>query len=186
MFLLGCSQARTDAADNGSAPGQAADSVATAVIPPEGGTVELPGFASVTFPAGVFEESQEVTLLVTSSQSKQELYSEMYPKRGPSLPYVLVIRTGRTAPQGEFEANLDIPAAFLDSLPPNYSVELYAQILGGSPDEVLDDFDRLPSDFDVANRRVRALIPPRAVRPPRLDDKARDTILLIGSFKRRR
>src|SRR3972149_5947078 len=37
------------------------------IIRPEGGTVNLEGYASVTFPAGAFAESENVTVVVTAS-----------------------------------------------------------------------------------------------------------------------
>ncbi len=56
-----------------SAPAsQQLPNVATAVVPLGGGTVELVGVGTVTFPAGAFRSPRQVTLSATSALSNRE------------------------------------------------------------------------------------------------------------------
>ncbi len=181
LLLIACTSTDSNARNAASVRQAAQDSVATAVISPEGGTVELEGFATVIFPPRAFDAARPVAVAVVTSPEQQQRYNRDVPPRGRPLPYHIVVRTGRTAPATGFQVVIHVPGPFLDSLPPDHSVHIFAQIVGGGPAEALDDFDPLRSDFDRGAKVVRARVPLRAVRPPRLDDGTVETILLVGS-----
>ncbi len=70
LVLMACSQAGASTA--GLKPQPRQDSVATAVIPPEGGTVELQGVGRVIFLAGTFDVPQLVTVFTTNTPETKE------------------------------------------------------------------------------------------------------------------
>ncbi|MGH2611094.1 MAG: DNRLRE domain-containing protein, partial [Tepidiformaceae bacterium] len=60
------------------------DPSVTQVVPPEGGEVQLPGFATVTFPAGAFAAPQSVTVTATSTAlTRQDYARSLGPGEGP-------------------------------------------------------------------------------------------------------
>ena len=183
LFLpLACAPADTRASNVASATQEAQDSVATAVISPDGGTVKLEGFATVVFPPDAFGSPQTVALMASISPATQQRYDMDVPPRGQALPYHIIVSTGNVAPAAGFEVILEVPDTFLASLPPNHTVRVFAQIVGGGAEEALDEFDPLASDFEPATKVVRARVPRRAVRPPRSNAGTIEAILLVGSM----
>jgi len=67
-----------------------------ATIPPIGEAVDLEGYASVIFPAGTFDATQDVTISVTASPLIQDVFEAH--AAGPRLPYEIRINTGGKAP----------------------------------------------------------------------------------------
>lgn len=183
LFLtLACAPGDTGARNEASRAREAQDSVAAAVISPEGGRVDLEGFVTVIFPADAFASPQTVAVMATISPATQQRYDMDVPPRGPALPYHIIVSTGDVAPAAGFEVILDVPDTFLASLPPNHTVRVFAQIVGGGAEEALDEFDPLASDFEPATKVVRARVPRRAIRPPRSNDGTIEAILLVGSM----
>ena len=180
---LACAAPGTGALNSASLAQEAKDSVATAVILPEGGTVALEGFATVIFAPDAFASPQTVSVMAAISPAMQRRYDMDVPPRGPPLPYHIIVSTGSVASAAGFEVILEVPDTFLASLPPNHTARVFAQIVGGGAEEALDEFDPLASDFDPATKLVRAHVPQRAVRPPRRDTGMIEAILLVGSMR---
>lgn len=186
LFLLACSQARTEAPDAASVTRQAADSVATAVIRPDGGTLELAGFATVIFPAGAFAAPREVTVEATSEPSERVTFRFGY--RSPPAAHEIRVTTGETPPRTGIEVALNVPEAFLNELPPDRTVDLYVRAIGGGPDEErIDEYVRLPSEFDAEAKVVRAEVSNRffaRFRGPGGSDPGRsrrnEVVIMIG------
>lgn len=166
FVTLACAPPDRGASNAASATQEAQDSVATAVISPDGGRVELKGFATVILPPGAFGSPQAVSVMATIAPVTQQRYDMDVPPRGPPLPYHIIVSTGKVAPATGFEVILDVPDSFLASLPPDHIVRVFAQIVGGGAEEALDEFDPLASDFDPGTKVVRAHVPRRAVQLP--------------------
>ncbi len=184
VFLpLACAPADSNARKAASVRQAAQDSVATAVISPEGGTVELEGVAVVIFPAGAFDASQLVTVLTTNTPATEagRVTWEVSVALPAPLPYDVRINSGDVAPGTEFEAVLTVPDSYLNSLPTDHTPQVFAQMVEGGPHEDLDLYRVLASDFDPQAKVVRAQVPLRAVRLPRLDDGTIEVILLVAS-----
>jgi len=109
-----------------------------------GGTVELPGVASVVFGSGALSTTQTVTVAATASPETAEDFREtaVLFAPGPRLPYEVRINTGSVAPIANTEValRLVVPESFARAQPPNYAIRVFAQILQDSGEEVHDGF----------------------------------------------
>ncbi len=138
---------------------QTSDSVVTAVIPPEGGSVELAGIVEVVFPSGAFDSARTVAIEITQSEKKDEVFRRKA-RNALRLPYEVRIRTGsESRPAVDLEANFRVPEEFVDNLPPDHAVVLWIQYLQTGGLEVLYNFQIFPSEFDAGGHILRAVIP---------------------------
>lgn len=188
LFLLlsaACSQSETSTAKPTAGVQQRRDTVATAVIQPGGGTVELPGIGRVIFPAGAFRTPQVVKVFTTHAPETAEAQTRWDVSVGPPgpLPYDVRINTGSVAPATAFQVALVVPESYLNGLPPNHSPRVFAQMVSGGAAEDLDLYEVLEGGFDPATRVVPAVVPTSAVRPP-VRGGMFEVILLVGAVLR--
>ena len=180
FVTLACAPPDRGASNAASATQEAQDSVATVVISPDGGTVELERFATVIFPAGAFAFPQLVTVAATSSKLTQTEY-ELTADDAPRRPFEIRINTGAVGPRTEVEVVLPVTDAFLSSLPADHQVELWVQLFETGGQEVLDQFRMFSSDFDAQSKSVRAQLPTEVFTDRRRADESFEAILLVGS-----
>ena len=148
------------------------DSVARALVSVKGGSIKLKGLTTVIFPAGAFAAPQRVTVAATRDPETQAAYEEIVPASdGPRLPYEIRINSGAVAPATDFEVVFALPDAFLNAVPPTHEIRVFAQILGGSELELLDEFTFFPSQFDPATKTLRVQLPKRTFTDARRSDK---------------
>ena len=95
----------------------------TAKMPPVGETVYLAGYASVIFPSGTFDGTQDVTISVTASPSTQDIFEAN--ATGPRLPYEIRINTGNKAPATDIAVAIKYPDSFFSS---DYQMHICARI----------------------------------------------------------
>jgi hypothetical protein len=132
----------------------------TETIQTEGGTINLNGLASVTFPKGSFSSAQTVTVTATNSPDVHEDFNAT--AEGPRIPYEVVIKLGNVPPATSFDVTLNVPQSFVASLPQNYQLEIFAQPIELSKTETLGHFHGYASTFDPARNTLRATLPPAA------------------------
>ena len=113
-------------------------------IPPLGDKVILDGYATVEFPAGAFDGTQNVRMSVTTSPSKQNVFEA--DATGPRLPYEIRINTGDKAPTTDITVSLKYPDSFFSS---DYQMHIFAQLHDNqdAPD-VHDRFVQIDSGLD--------------------------------------
>lgn len=130
------------------------DHAITANIPPLGGTIDLDGYLSVTFPQGAFNSPQNVTLSVTPSSS-QDLFEAN--STGPHLPYEIRINSGNKAPEKDIEVMVNVPDSFIAS---NYEMHVFARVYE-NPEvpETRDRFYQFDSGLDEPMKTVNATLP---------------------------
>lgn len=169
---------------------QVLDSVVSMRIPATGGIAELPGFATVTFPAGAFDSTREVTVEATSEPGERGIFRMGY--RAPPAAHEIRVTTGETPPATAIEVALNVPAEFLNTLPPDRTVDLYVRGAEGGAGERHRKYFRLPSEFDAAANVVRAEVPNRffgRFRGPGGSDPGRsrrnEVVIMIGSVPKR-
>jgi len=154
----------------------------TQTISPQGGTITLDGYASVTFTAGAFSSNTTVKVQLTSSPQTQAEFAEI---PGVShLPYEIRINSGLIQPATSFEVVFNVPDSFIGSLPQNHEVRIYAQI-HEPPDapEIYDHFsDDFVSTFDSITKTVRATLPDEAFTDLRHLDGTYEAIIIVGTF----
>jgi len=82
----------------------------TAKIPPLGDKVILDGYATIEFPAGAFDGTQDVRMSITASPSIQGIFE--FGATGPRLPYEIRINTGGKAPAKDITVSVKYPDSF--------------------------------------------------------------------------
>ena len=175
LLLMACSQAGASTA--GLKPQQRQDSVATAVIPPEGGTVELQGVGRVIFPAGTFETPQPVKVWTTDypgteggqadffmvgagppPPSSPWLRQEGHEYPPPALPYDIRI-SGDAPPATEFEVALVVPDSYLSTLPSDQPPRIFVDVETGGRMETHSEYsDDRPSRFDPVTKLLHGRV----------------------------
>ena len=116
-----------------------ADSVATAMIGPQGGTVELVGVAVVTFPSGAFPTPQRVTIRTTNEPETDQGRMSLDlggAGLGPFLPYDVRVEAP-LLPSTSIDVALQLPRGFLDALPKDCHPRAFIWRVGGGPAEEL-------------------------------------------------
>lgn len=175
LFLsFACAPPDTGARNEASLAQEAQDSVATAVIPPEGGTIELRGVAHVIFPRRVFDAPQSVTVWTTNFPGTEEGQMDYFLHGGgpppPSMPFLgdpardflppplsFDIRISTDArPASGFTVVLTVPEAYLNALPSDHTPEVFAKVETGGPSESHHTYSLMASSFDSATELVRA------------------------------
>jgi hypothetical protein len=95
----------------------------TTKIPPLGDKVILKEYATIEFPAGAFDGTQDVRMSITTSLSKQNIFEA--DATGPRLPYEIRINTGNKAPKTDITVSLKYPDSFFAS---HYQMHIFAQM----------------------------------------------------------
>ena len=172
-----------------SAPAsQQLPNVATAVVPPGGGTVELDGVGAVTFPAGAFPSPWQVTLWATSAREARELRlrSGLWIPFEFTAPWELRINSGDAAPDTPVTISLVVPNTFLDSLPPDRQPTVWAQVLQSSDMDLIDSFLWIATaSFDSSNNRINAELYIGVFTDQRTPDSTFEAIVVVGSARLR-
>ena len=161
--------------------------VATATVPPEGGTVELDGVGAVTFPAGAFPSPWQVTLWATSAREARELRlrSGLWIPFEFTAPWELRINSGDAAPDTPVTISLVVPNTFLDSLPPDREPAVWAQVLQSSDMDLIDSFLWISTaSFDSSNNRINAELYIGVFTDQRTPDGTLEAIVVVGSARR--
>jgi hypothetical protein len=116
----------------------------TTKIPPLGDKVILKEYATVEFPAGAFDSTQDVRMSITTSRSKQDIFEA--DATGPRLPYEIRINTGNKAPKTDITVSIKYPDSFFSS---HYQMHIFAQ-MHNNPDapNVHDRFVMIDSGLD--------------------------------------
>ncbi len=138
---------------------QQSDSVVSSLVPPEGGTVELPGFATVTFPSGAFESPRDVTVAATSKPEESGLFGLSVGLHTPD--HELRILAGSRRPSEAIQVAVKVPEVFLNQVPADRVPVLFARERYSSPSETVDDYFRLESAFDEGRRFLIVEVEPR-------------------------
>lgn len=99
------------------------EQVVTAKIPPIGNAVDIEGYASIIFPAGAFDISQNVTVSVSASPAIQDIFE--VDASGPRLPYEIRVNTGNRPPRKDVEVSVRYPDSFFAS---DYQIHVFAHM----------------------------------------------------------
>ena len=182
LSVLACSGPARGRED-GSRVQNARDTVVTATIPREGGTIELLGVGRVIFGWGTFDSLQSVTVTTTATPTTEAGRVTWDVSVGPPdpLPYDVRIMFAGASPSRSFEVFLSVPDSYLSRSPAGLTLRMYARVPSGGRHEDLDHFRVLPSSaYDAVSRTVHAVVPLRSIRPPG-SDGVRRVILLVAA-----
>jgi len=162
---------------------QATSPKAVATITPQGGSVVLPGYGSVTFPAGAFAQDQVVELAVTSdplTAQDFETTSVMF-SAGIRLPYEFRVNTGAAQPATDFNVTFEVPDSFRTQVPVDSEVRVFAQFFEDGGEEILDSFELSLPRFTAADRTVSVSLPAQAFTHRRNIKETYEAIIVLGT-----
>jgi len=146
--------------------------------------VTLPGFATVTFPAGAFAAPQRVTVTATSDSATQVDFKASNLSGVPPVSFEIRINTGGVAPATDPLVAILVPGEFLTALPANHVVAAFAQVLGGGEEELHDFFEPLASTLDPPTRMIQTPLPRLAFSNERRADATFEAIVKVGAIER--
>lgn len=153
----------------------------TGIIPPEGGTITLEGYATVTFPAGAFTSSQDVTISATSSPETENDYIQ-HTSGGPRLPYEIRINFGPIEPAATIDVVLNVPDTFLNTLPQNAEIAVFADMTYSTENELLGGFEGISSTYDSSTKLVSMTLPDEAFTNLFTVDGTYEAVVIIGTI----
>lgn len=167
----------TSSATEGSSIG-----AAKAVVSPTGGTVVLLHIASVTFPSGAFVKSTRVRLSTTTSPEVQADFNATTAVFAPQkrLPYELRVNSGATSPAKDVVVTLMLPKSFLSNVSPAASVTIFGQVFEEGGQEILDNFQPIPTQFNRSRGRARAELPKEVFTNKRGVDGTYEAIIVVA------
>lgn len=127
-------------------------------VPPIGEAVDLDGYATVIFPSGTFDSTQDVRVFVTTSPAIQDIFQAN--ATGARLPYEIRINTGDKPPKRDIEVSVKYPDSFFATL---YQIHIFAHMHDNpdAPDE-RDRFFMLNSGLDDKVNMAMATLPKHA------------------------
>ena len=154
-----------------------------ATIPATGGVVTLPDYATVSFPSGVFPSAQKVTLSATSTEETKLDFDStaLMFEAGVRAKHELRINTGSVKPSTGFEAVIAVPKEFLDQVPANSEIKVFAQIFQDGGEEILDSFELFESTYSSANGTVTVTLPPEAFTNRRTIEASYEAVFLLAT-----
>ncbi len=149
------------------------------IISPQGGTITLDEYATVTFPASVFSSNNTITVSATSSPETEANYihSGSIYKAGTRLPYEVRINSGYIKPATPFDIVLKVPDFFISTLHANAKIIVFAQIDQGD----IDNFEVFPSTFDSITKTIRLTLSAVTFTETRRLDKTYEAIVIVGT-----
>jgi hypothetical protein len=164
-----------DALDRAPPRDQQGDFVASALVSPAGGTIEVEGRATVVFGAGVFDRATEVTVATTGEPGTEGGQLDYYllgggpkppflgPPDGdavtepPPMSFDVQISGGRI-PSGPIQVTMVVPDDYLATVPDGFTPKIFVELESGGAQELHGYYDILDSEFDPATGLVRARV----------------------------
>ncbi len=170
---------------------QASSSQSLTLLPSSSGvtdssgvSVNVSGYGSVTFAAGTVPVGSTVAAYVTQSSEtandfaiNNDLLSTL-----SRVDFELRINSGAVIPAGPVHVKVNLPAAYVSSLPNGARVSVFAQMIEDGGEEVLDDFEILTSSLDMQNAMVEVDVPVAAFTNLRSDDGSHEAILIAAAL----
>lgn len=158
---------------------------ASAIIGPGGGQVSIPGFGTVTFPAGAFDTEQRVELAVTADPITDDTFLSTAIMFGVQsrLPYEFRINTGSVfpKPRTNFQVTFEVPLAFRQSVPAGSEVRFFGENHWDGPNETLDTFELFGGRFTAADATVTATLPVSLFDSKLSNDGTYQAIVTLGT-----
>lgn len=146
----GCSEGPVDPAETLVGP----------TIGSQGGEISLPGIALAEFPVGFFTTPRVVELTRGEDQSSLSAFEEsqgLFRVEG-RLAYQVRIVAGSTSPSGEaFFVRLTVPGSLVVGT--GSRPDLFAQVYQDGGQEVLDNFEPFPAEWNPTSRTLTASLP---------------------------
>ena len=158
----------------------AAGDAVTTSVPVTGGTLALPGVATLVVPAAAFAADRAVRLeKIACARAARELTESTTAfQPGTALGYQVRINTGSTQPAAPVELSVQVPAGF--SAPAGSQIEVFAQIAEYGEFDSFDHFELIDAQVNPAGNVLTVLLPPWAFSSSRRADATFEAIVTLA------
>lgn len=154
------------------------------LISPQGGSIELIGYASVEFPPGSFNSETQIYLLAASNPDVEVAYEVARAKfsAGPRLPYEIYINTGSSPPLEDFNVTIFPTDEFLTNLGTDFNIAAFVRVYQDAGMGIYDHFEYISSEFDPESVTISMTVPKWIVTNKRNQENTFDVVILCGSI----
>ena len=143
----------------------------------------IEGVAQVDFPKGSIN-SENVTFEKINSLDAEYIFDETAElfRVGSQLPYQVKLDIGSNPPQNDnIKITFFLPKDFVNGVPKNFGIELFAQIYQDGGMETLDLFDILSSQYNPSEGTLTATLPTYVFTNERNSQNSYEAIFVIGA-----
>lgn len=151
-------------------------------IPSSGGVLDLQGYAKVTIPSNAFANTQSITVSAITSTNISNNFIEsaqLYQAEGNPATFVR-ITVGASLPATPLTVAIPIPTS-LNTLSPDYKVRAFARIYQDGGEEILDNFELMPSTIDLTGQKINVELPPEVFTNLRNGNQNYECIVTLSS-----
>jgi len=143
-------------------------------VPPIGKVADLSGFASIAFPSGAFDQTQQV--MISAAASDSDIFEAH--ATGLRLPYDIKINTGNKAPERDMKVDLNLSDSFYAS---PFQIHIFARMHDhpDAPDKHVR-FVMIWSSVNKAMMTASTILPKQAFSTLYGKDGTYEAILTIG------
>lgn len=142
----------------------------------------IAGIATVTFPAGSIA-SENPDAVKTEDEDIDSLFwitSTLFDVN-EHLTYQLKIIVGKSSPlNNDISIRWTLPVSFIQSLPSETQIALFAQVYQDGGEEILDNFDLIPCEYSPSTNELTATLPHWIFSNARSQDQTFEAILIAG------
>ena len=162
LVISGCGGSNNGPSNNPTpvptpVPTTSGGSFVTALIPVNGGQIQLPNVATAIFSNGTFAAPRQVSL---STQSLGVLPADFEDSLGINgvqdrAAYQVVLSLGAPVPRNNtFSLILDAPAAFLAQVANGESIRAFARVTQTGSNEFLEGYEIIPATYSTATKKL--------------------------------
>ncbi len=151
----------------------------------DGGTIELPAFAAVTFPPGALPWVQSVRVSATASpETEQDFEATAVLAFGAErlLRREIRINTGAVAPSKPVQVSVHVPGEGMRASPERRGLRVFAQYWQDGGQEILDQFEPIRSAYNRATGTLTIALDPAAFTDQRLANGTFEAVVIVGSL----
>ncbi len=144
--------------------------------------LKIDGLVTVDFPAGSIKSSSATLDKVTSPQI-QAVFDESTELFGAthSLPYQVVLNIGSLPPENDsITATFTLPSDLKSALQPGQGPALFAQVVQENELEVHDNFNVIPTRYDVAQGTLTTKLPNWLFADDRTSNQTYEAIFMLA------
>jgi len=111
---------------------------------------------------GAFSSDTQVTVTTSSTAEVDSAFNDLASIFHPAnrLAYEVRINTGFQPPvSNTVRVEIAVPDDFLNAVPPNHQIELFAQLLNDGGEETIDSFELFEATFNASTKTIIAELP---------------------------
>lgn len=152
-------------------------------VTPQGGNVSIKNFGSAVFPKNFVKTGTAGKFTFVSKSYLLPMFDNIVPLYdAKKSPYLARIILSKTPPITKFQITLNVPKELKSSKPVGHDYVIYVAAISGGGEEVLDEFEPIPSTYNLSTNTVTADIDPSVFTALRRSDKNYEAVMLLGTM----